>query len=175
MLKVMRIDTVALAFALSLLAADAPAQTPAPKPGPEHARLASLAGRWTIAGESQGARFTRTESCGWFAGGFHLICHSEAAGPAGTVEGQSIIGYDPDDKTYTFYFISSTGTALLMRGAVTGPVWTWNGELRVGGELMKARTTITDESPTAYTFKLEGSFGTGPWMLLEEGRGTKTQ
>ena len=53
-------------------------------------------------------------------------------------------------KIYTFYFISSTGTAIFMRGTVDGRVWTWSGELRVGAELMKARTTITDQSPTSY-------------------------
>ena len=62
-----------------------------------------------------------------------------------------------------------------MRGTVADDVWTWNGELLVGAELMKARTTITDQSPTSYIFKMEGSFGDRPWMLLEEGRGTKAR
>ena len=161
-------------LALSLLAVSAAAQTPRRTPGPEHARLEALAGRWTISGESGGDRFTRTETCEWFAGGFHLICQSQVAGAIGAVKGQSIIGYDSGENTYTFYFISSAGTSIFMRGTVTGQVWTWNGELRVGGELMKARTTITDQSPTSYTFKMEGSFKGGPWILLEEGRGTKT-
>ena len=160
---------------MSLLAGSALSQTPRPTPGPEQARLANLAGRWTIEGESGGDRFTRTETCEWFAGGFHLICRSEVVGAVGAVKGQSIIGYDPDGNIYTFYFISSTGTAIFMRGTVDGQVWTWNGELRVGGELMKARTTITDQSPSSYTFRMEGSFVGGPWILLEEGRGTKAQ
>jgi len=161
--------------AAALIAGRADTQTPRPAPGPEHARLENLAGRWTIEGESGGDRFTRSEVCEWFDGRFHLICRSEAAGASGVVTGQSIIGYDADAKTYTFYFISSTGTSILMRGTVAGEVWTWNGELRVGGELMKARTTITDRSPSSYVFTMEGSFGDGPWTLLEEGRGTKAK
>src|SRR5262249_34484496 len=152
------------------------AQAPAaPRPGPEHARLVGLTGQWTIEGEAGGEKFTRTENCDWFAGGFHLICRSEAIGGTGVaVKGQSIIGYDRDEKKYTFYFISSTGTAVSMRGTVGGRVWTWIGELRVRGGLMTARTTITDQSPIAYSFTMEGSFAGGPWVVLEEGRGTKS-
>ncbi len=162
-------------LAISLVAGSAWSQTPRPTPGLEQSRLENLAGRWTIEGESGGDLFTRTETCEWFAGRFHLICQSEVASATGAVKGQSIIGYDPGESTYTFYFISSTGTGIFMRGTVAGPVWTWNGELRVGGEPMKARTTITDQSPTSYIFKMEGSFAGGPWILLEEGRGTKAQ
>jgi hypothetical protein len=168
-----RIGTAVVA--MSLIVASAHAQTSGRAPGPEEARLENLAGQWTIEGESGGDRFTRSESCEWFAGRFHLICRSEAAATTGVVKGQSIIGYDRDAKIYTFYFISSIGTSIFMRGTVAGDVWTWNGELRVGGELMKARTTITDQSPTSYIFKMEGSFRDGPWMLLEEGRGTKAR
>ena len=169
----MKIVSAVVVFSLAV--SHAHAQTSRPIPGPEHARLENLAGRWVVEGESGGDRFTRSEVCEWFDGRFHLICRSEAAAASGIVKGQSIIGYDADAKSYTFYFISSTGTSIFMRGAVAGQVWTWNGELRVGGELMKARTTITDESPSAYVFRMEGSFGDGPWMLLEEGRGTKAK
>jgi hypothetical protein len=165
---------VRLELAIALLSGVFAQAPPAHRPGPEHARLESLAGRWTIEGEAGGERFTRTENCEWFAGGFHLICRSDVAGAADGVKGQSIIGYDADEKAYTFYFISSTGTAVSMRGSVSGKVWTWIGDLHVRGGLMKARTTITDQSPTSYTFTMEGSFADGPWIVLEEGRGTKS-
>src|SRR5262245_32143735 len=165
----------AVVAASALVAFDARAQSTRPTPGPEQARLETLVGRWTIEGDSRGDRFTRSESCQWFDGRFHLICRSEAAAGAGVVSGESIIGYDAEAKNYTFYFISSTGTSVFMRGTVAGAVWTWIGELRVGGELMKARTTITDQSADAYVFKMEGSFGDGPWILLEEGRGTRAK
>jgi len=169
------VRVVTAVVASTLLVTPAGAQSVRPTPGPEHARLEALAGRWTIEGDSNGDRFTRSESCEWFDGRFHLICRSEAAAGTGVVKGQSIIGYDAEAKLYTFYFISSAGTSIFMRGTVAGPVWTWTGELRVGGELMKARTTITDQSADAYVFKMEGSFGDGPWMLLEEGRGIKAK
>jgi hypothetical protein len=115
-----RIGTAVLA--ISLLAGSASSQTPRPTRGPEQSRLENLEGRWTIEGESGGDRFTRTETCEWFSGGFHLICRSDAAGAGGAVKGQSIIGYDPEGKIYTFYFISSTGTAISVgygRGAAS--------------------------------------------------------
>jgi len=165
---------VRLVLAIALLSGALAQAPPARRPGPERARLESLAGRWTIEGETGGEKFTRTENCEWFTGGFHLICRSDVVGAADGVKGQSIIGYDADEKVYTFYFISSTGTAVSMRGSVDGRVWTWIGELHVRGGLMKARTTITDQSPTSYTFTMEGSFAGGPWVVLEEGRGTKS-
>jgi hypothetical protein len=63
----------------------------------------------------------------------------------------------------------------MMRGTISGRVWTWNGEVRAGGELLKLRTTVTRQSPMSYLFKTEGSFGGGPWGVLEEGKGTKAQ
>src|SRR5262245_10719781 len=117
--QTVKILTVVVA-ASALVAFDARAQNAGPAPGPEHARLATLVGRWTIEGDSRGDRFTRSESCQWFNGHFHLICRSEAAAAAGVVTGESIIGYDADAKSYTFYFISSTGTSIFMRGIVAG-------------------------------------------------------
>ena len=38
---------------------------------------------------------------------------------------------------------------------------------------MKIRATVTEETPTSYTFKLEGSFDGGPMTVFEEGKSTK--
>src|SRR5262245_26219663 len=86
----------AVVAASALLAPAAGAQPSRPAPGPELARLGTLAGRWTIEGDSRGDRFSRSEDCAWFAGRFHLICRSEASAAAGVVTAESIIGYDPD-------------------------------------------------------------------------------
>lgn len=62
-----------------------------------------------------------------------------------------------------------------VRGQVAGKVWTWNFENAMEGKVMKGRATITEESPTAYTFKLEMSVDGGPMAVVEEGKATKAK
>lgn len=168
---------IGLSIAVGMLAAPLVAQTP--KPGPEQTRIGYFSGRWTTEGEAQptpmgpGGKFTETSTCEWFEGGFHLVCRSEGTGPTGAMKSQSIMGYDPNQKTYTYYSISSMGEGELVRGTVSGKVWTWNLENMVEGKSMKIRFTITEESPTSYTFRGEASFDGAPWAVVTEGKATK--
>ena len=53
---------------------------PAPKPGPEHQKLAYFVGTWTNEGEMKpspmgpGGKITGKDTCEWFEGGFSVIC-----------------------------------------------------------------------------------------------------
>jgi hypothetical protein len=85
------------------------------------------------------------------------------------------MGYDPNEKTYTYYANSSQGEGFFVRGNVSGMVWTWNSESKMDGKLVKIRVTVTEQSPTSYAFKLEGSFDGSPWAVLEEGKATKAK
>jgi hypothetical protein len=167
------------ALATGVLASGAAAQASPRKPGPEHARIGHFAGQWTYEGEvkpspmGKGGKIKVRETCEWFAGGFHLVCRSEGDGPMGPGKGQSTMGYDPGEKTYTYHAVNSFGDGFFVRGNVSGPVWTWNNESKVEGKLMKFRATITEHSPTSHTFKLESSSDGGPWEIVEEGRSTK--
>lgn len=145
------------------------------KPGAEEARLGNLAGRWILEGDTEGERYTGSRTCEWFAGGFHLVCRLELAAPFGQLKGQSILGYDAGAKRYTFYMNNSMGNGFFMTGGVNGPVWTWDGNADPGGRPMKARITITEQSPTTHTYTMEASFGGGPWTVLEQGKATKAQ
>ena len=171
----------AAALAVGVLVTGAFAQMAARKPGAEQTRIGYFAGKWNMEGESKpspmgpGGKFKGKETCEWFAGGFQLVCHSEGTGPMGAMKGQSTMGYDPAEKTYTYYAISSLGDGFFVRGNVSGQVWTWNTESMVNGKSMKARVTITEESPTAYSFKMEGSFDGGEWAVLEEAKATKAK
>lgn len=167
------------ALATGALASSVVAQAVAPKPGPEQKRIAYFAGRWNYdgavkqSGMGPGGKIKTSETCEWFAGGFHLICRSEGTGPRGAGKGESTMGYDPAEKSYTYHAINSLGDGFFVRGNVKGPVWTWTNEGKVDGKPMKFRATITEQSPSAYTFKLETSSEGNGWEVVEEGRSTK--
>jgi Protein of unknown function (DUF1579) len=154
-------------------------QTPAPKPGAEQKRMAYFVGQWNFAGEAKpsplgpAGKITASENCEWFAGGFQLVCRTKGTGPKGPSTGQSVMGFDQARKAYTFYAISSLGDNIFARGQVDGKVWTWTDETTVDGKAMKIRATVTEDTPTAYSFKLEVSVDGGAMMLIEEGKSTK--
>lgn len=170
------------AVALFVLTTAVVAQPPQPrKPGPEEKRIGYFAGQWNFQGESKpgpmgpGGKMTATESCDWFAGGFHLVCRTKGTGPMGASTSQSTMAYDPGRKAYTYHSISSLGDAIFVRGNVDGKVWTWSDEITADGKPMKIRATVTEETPTSYSFKLEASVGGGPMAVVEEGKATKVK
>jgi hypothetical protein len=169
---------IAPALVASMLAAPALAQE-APKPGPEHARIGYFAGTWEFSGESKaspmgpGGKISGSETCQWFAGGFQLLCQGDMTGPRGAGKSGSVWAYDPTQQAYTFYGYNSMGEAFYISGSVAGKVWTWNAEFPVQGASMKIRATMTEESPTAYSYKMETSTDGTTWVLGEEGRATK--
>ena len=174
-MKVILSTVVTLALASSAVLT----QTAAPTPGPEQKRMAYFAGHWNFQGEAKpsplgpAGKTTATETCEWFAGGFQLVCKTKGTGPKGPSTGQSVMAYDQARKTYTFHAISSLGDNIFARGQVDGKVWTWTDEMAVDGKPMKIRATVTEQTPTSYTFKLEVSMDGGPMVLIEEGKSTK--
>ena len=166
------------ALAATVLAVPALAQE-APKPGPQQARMGFFAGSWEFTGETKaspmgpGGKVSGAETCEWFAGGFQLVCEGNMAGPRGPGKTASIWAYDPTQQGYTYYGYNSMGEAYYITGNVTGKVWTWNAEFPVQGASMKIRATITEESPTAYSYKMETSSDGATWTLVEDGRATK--
>src|SRR6266699_213558 len=84
--------TVLLAVCMMFLVISIQAQAPQgpPKPGPEVKKLDYNIGTWNVEGEAKpfgpmpGGKFTATEKCEWYSGGFFVMCHSE-----GTVNGDT--------------------------------------------------------------------------------------
>ena len=166
-----------IALFTSVVAAQQP---PAPKPGPEQKRIGYFAGDWSFQGEAKpspmgpAGKSSATESCSWFAGGFQLVCQTKGTGPMGPSTGQATMAYDPGRKAYTYHAINSTGSVIFVRGQVDGKVWTWNDDMTIDGKTMKIRATVTEESPTAYSFKLEAGDGS-TMAVIEEGKATKVK
>jgi hypothetical protein len=156
------------------LAAQAPPQ--APKPGPEHQKLAYFAGRWTSAGDFKpgpmgpGGKMTSTTNCEWFEGGFFVVCRYDGRMPTGPMKGLGIMGYNPERKKYTYYSIDNSGMPPEPAYAtITGDTWTWEGEGTMGGQVVKGRYIIKVVSPDEYTWRWEMSMGGQPFTLVAEG------
>jgi hypothetical protein len=172
----------ALAFVTLAGASTLRAQAPEPpKPGPEHQKLAYFVGRWNIEGTVQASpmgpagSITATDTCEWFAGGFHIVCKSDGRGPAGEMHGLNLLGYNAEKKRYTYYGIDNSGWGDGATGEVVGDTWNWESEATYGGQVVKTRYTIKQLSPDSYTWRLETSMAGGPWTLGGEGRETRVK
>ena len=100
---------VATLVASSAIGVDA--QPVAPSAG--HARLAQLVGKWTLKGME--GRFR--ETCEWYEGRFHVVCHTENIRADGSIgRGMSILGYLPAEDAYTYHGIGARGRNVTQRG-----------------------------------------------------------
>lgn len=154
------------------------AQTPA-KPGPEHKRLERMVGQWTYEGEAKASplgpagKISTSETCELFDGGFAVVCRAKGTSPRGAGTSLGVMSYDPAQKTYTYYSVSSMGENMFVRGHLKGNVWTFEDTAQIEGKTMKFRATVTEDSPTASTFKLEAGPADGQMMVVEEGKSMK--
>ncbi|MFB3815327.1 MAG: DUF1579 family protein [Terriglobales bacterium] len=168
-------------LACSLLASIALAQAPpqTPKPAPELKKFDQFVGKWVGEGESKespfgpAGKYTYTERNEWFPGGFFLVSNSEYKGTMGTGKGMAFMGYDPEDKVYTYNAIDSLGFAVAAKGTLEGDTWTWLSESKMGGKPVKSRFVITMLSPTSQTFKFEMADDKGNWQPIMEGKSNK--
>jgi uncharacterized protein DUF1579 len=165
--------TLLLGIALS-----ARAQEP-PKPVPELKKLDYFSGTWTAKGDIKpgpmgpGGKFTGTNHVRWMNGGFFLVTHSEFNGAMGKGTETAYMGYDSNDKMYTYDSFNTLGEADHAKGNVDGDTWTWLSETRMGPQTMKGRLTIKVISATAYNFKFEMSSDGTTWNTVLEGKDTK--
>lgn len=163
------------------LAAQAP-QAP-PKPGPEHAKLGFFVGKWTSEGEMKpspmgpGGKITGADTCEWFDGHYSVVCRSEGKSPMGPMKSIGILGYNTDEKIYTYYGIDNSPMTMTSaaRGTVKGETWTYTDESVMGGQKVKSRVTIKEVSPTSYTFLMELQGPDGKWMPMMESKNTKAK
>ncbi len=170
----------AIVVATLLLMAVAFAQPPAaPKPGPEHKKLDYFTGNWTSEGDSKpspmgpGGKMTMTQESKWMDGGFFVVIHSAYKTPEGDGTGTSFLGYDPQEKVYTYDEFNSQGEVVHAKGTVNGDTWIWTSDMKMGPQTAKGRFTEKILTPTAYTFKFEMSPDGTTWNTLMDGKATK--
>ena len=160
----------------------AAAQAPqAPKPGPEHKRLGYFVGKWNAEGEMKpgpmgpGGKMKSTDTCEWFEGQYSVICRSEGTMPTGSSKSIGILGYNTEEKVYTYYGIDNSNMTMasVPKGTVRGDTWTYTDESTYGGQKVKSRVTIKELSPTSYTFRMEMQGPDGKWTPMMESKNTK--
>ena len=176
-----RISIAALVAALLCAVLSAAQNSPQmPKPGPELEKLKYFLGTWKMEGDMKpnpmgpGGKFTATEHNEWMPGGFFVVGHSSGSMAAmGKITGTAFMGYNPEEKVYTYNEFNSMGEAEASKGTIEGDTWTWTFSGNEGGKDFKGRSTLKEVSPTSYTFTSELSVNGGPWTKLEEGKATK--
>jgi Protein of unknown function (DUF1579) len=165
-------------FAATTLAS--PQHTEMPKPGPEAKKLEVFAGKWK--GESTmqpgpwgpGGKMTSMSDCTWYDGGFQMICRDSSEGALGKMKSEAILGWNGEEKAYKYMGFDSMGMMGQATGTVSGNTWSWAGEDKMGGKLIKSKYTIVMVTPTSQSFKWETSDDGGKtWKLAAEGKSTK--
>ena len=160
----------------------AQAEPQMPKPGPEHQRLHYFVGNWYTEVETKpgqmgpGGRTTITEH-NEMLGDFFVIFHRDERDATGPVKEIGIMGYDPEQKVYTYEQFSDQGERVTATGTVSGDSWVllWpaTDAAKEGGKRLKGRFTLKEVSPTSYTSTEEISIDGGPWTKVGEGKATK--
>ena len=179
-----KLEKIVLGVALILMngiTVRAQQPTGTPQPSPEHLRLAAFLGTWQDEAEmmpgpfGRGGRMSLTETCEWFTGGFSLVCHTETLRFMDHLKTLTVLTYDPEERVYRLYEFNSVGWSNVAKGTVDGDVWTFNGESKIGGKLIKSRSTITLPSPDSAVMRSEVSVEGGPMTLLMELKGTRVK
>jgi Protein of unknown function (DUF1579) len=177
-----RTSLALLLFCVALITTSALAQMSAPPPpAPELKKLDFMAGDWTAEGTmtagppgTPSSKWTMKTHAEWMQGNYFLVEHSDGDFAAmGKAKELAVLGYDADNKVYTYHAFSSMGEAENSTGSVDGDTWTWTSDENMGGTKMKGRFTMKVLSPTSYTMKFELSQDGTQWMTAMEGKATK--
>jgi len=169
-----------LLIATLLVAASCLGQMAMPKPGPELKKLDYFVGNWTCDGDSKpgpmgpGGKMTMEDDTKWMEGGFFEVMHSKFnAASMGSGSGVSFLGYDSEEKKYTYNEFNSWGEATVSKGTVDGDSWTWIGDMKQPPG--KGRFSEKILSPTSYSFKFDMSTDGSNWTPVMEGKCTKNK
>lgn len=175
----MRLRMAVATLSIGLAAAVVVGQQGPPKPGPETKKLDGFAGKWQGEADMKpgpwgpGGKMTSQDECTWFEGGWQLVCNSSGSSPMGSMKGQGIMAWSPEDKVYKYMGYDNMGMMTYATGTNTGNSWNWKSTDKMGGKTVHSRYTVTLTSPTTQTFKWETSEDGKTWATMAEGKSTK--
>lgn len=164
-----------------LIASTAFAQPAMPKPGPEHKKLDYFVGNWSSEGDMKpspmgpGGKMNMQEENKWMDGGFFVVIHSSFTSAMGNGSGIAFLGYDPQEKVYTYDEFNSYGESNHSKGTVDGDTWTWLSDVKAGPQTVKGRYTMKILSPTSYSYKFEMLPDGKAWTVILDGIDTKSK
>ena len=171
-----------LLLGILLLATTGFAQMEIPKPGPEVKKLNYFVGHWTSEGDMKpgpmgpGGKFTMHEQTEWMDGGYFIVIHSKYSG-GGMPDGVSTayMGYDTQEKVYTYDEFNSSGEHTHSTGNLDGDNFVWMSDMKMGAQTMKGRFSMKLMPPNAYAYKFEVSPDGKTWSLVMDGKDTKAK
>lgn len=185
-----RWEAISIVFSLCTLALlgtaraeeDKPSQAAeAPNRTPEHERMEYFVGKWRCEGElkqnpvAPAAKMNWTETYTWFDGRFALINEYEGQGSWGPVKGQSILGYDTEEKKFVYFGIDNMGHIGKSEGVIEGDTWSFTGERKVGEKVIRFRYCVKEMSPTSRVFWEEMSEDGVSFTRVLDGKGARTE
>jgi Protein of unknown function (DUF1579) len=157
-------------------------QEPSATPSPAHQRLDYFVGTWNGVGEQMphspgGAaeKFLGTMSCTRFTGGFHVVCSLEGTMGGKQFREMATFGYDGEAKAYTWYDIDNTGMNGLGHGSIEKGTWTYLFEMKAGGQPLRLKVVLAEQSPTTFLNTAELSVNGKPWELVVKATFNRTK
>ena len=157
----------------------ASAQMPAPKPGAEQKALERFVGTWKLEGTMEaspmgpGGKFSGTERCRMYEGGWHLVCDTTGKGPMGDMAGHFIMTYDRAAREYRYFAINTMADAEIATGTLSGNTWTFTSTMDMAGQKIHSRFLLTEDTPTRHSLKWEMSMDGKSYKTMMSGTATK--
>jgi hypothetical protein len=142
---------------------------------PDQKKLEVLVGQWRIDVDQKATplapatKASGTQDCQWFASR-HVVCRSEAKGPAGTYSQMQTLSYLPARKQYVAYTVDSLGSALVAYGQNTGDTWTFTTDQPA----FNIRLTLKIAA-ASFTALAEFAGTDGKFVPLSEVKGTRVK
>lgn len=169
---------VAVLVIVGLLAAPSIAgaqTTAAAQPSPDQKKLEVLVGQWRIDVDQKATplapatKASGTQDCEWFANR-HVVCRSNAKGPAGIYSQMQTLSYLPARKQYVAYTVDSLGSALVAYGQNVGDTWTFTTDQPA----FNIRLTLKIAA-RSFTALAEFAGADGTYLPLSEVKGTRVK
>jgi Protein of unknown function (DUF1579) len=171
---------IAVCVVILVFAVTSIAQTPAPKPGPEHQKVKIFVGHWTFAGEYKpgpwgpGGNAIGEETVEMVLGGFFVQGHYVEKGASGETRGFETFGYNPATNNYLQSQYTDDGGIASGAMTVNGNTWNYSGITFFAGKQYKTRYTMTFAADLmSMVMKTELSADGNSWAPFGDFRFTK--
>jgi Protein of unknown function (DUF1579) len=147
-----------------------------PQPGPEHQRLEFFVGRWQVEGDDKfGGKVTRTSTCEWFDGRFHVICRADSTSSLrGNTKDLELLTYDSEQRAVCELQHRQLWDSTLATGKLDGKTWRWTGEAATKGKPV-IDILWTETSADTYTIKVGLSTDKGAPVTFFNGKATRVK
>jgi Protein of unknown function (DUF1579) len=139
--------------------------------------LGAFVGKWKSVGEMFETRYSHAQkisselTCVWAPNRQFLISDQIIKSADGRKDQLGVYGYDPQSKEYYSYaFFSTGGPPYISHPEITGNVWTYNGEFKGPGGMVRTRTTNTFVDGNTVVFETQFSDDGTHWVTMLKGK-----